>query len=79
MKLATSANLNLSDTELGFLRRLQEFTIWAGRYPIALDAQKYADGEKYLNLSANDVGLADQLFQSLETMLRNQRKPPKDW
>jgi hypothetical protein len=66
INLATST----SAQEKNLLRRLEEYVIWAGRYPIPRDTNQYRSAKKYRSLSTQDPPLCDTLFERLASIIR---------
>ena len=72
IKLVTSTTAK----EDNLLRRLEEYAVWAGRYPIPRDTHQYQSAEKYRTLSLpQDPALCDTLFERLASMIRTTTSP----
>jgi len=59
--------------EENLLKRLEEFTIWAGRYPIPSSLSQYFGSrtpDNLLSVTTRDPGLSDGLFKRLSAMTR---------
>jgi hypothetical protein len=68
IELIDSVNLE----EGNLLKRLEEFTIWAGRYPIPSSSCQYSRSrtpENLLAVTTRDPGLCDGLFKRLSAMV----------
>ena len=66
-EIARNLKLGLTRTDVDFLRRLEEYLVWAARYPVPLHAQESARAQKnsLLRLISSDVQLSDDLFDRL--------------
>jgi hypothetical protein len=65
-------NLAISPSakEKNLLRRLEEYVVWAGRYPIPRDINQYRSAKNYHSLSTQDPPLCDTLFERLASIIR---------
>jgi len=66
-EIASNLELDLTPTDVDFLRRLEEYIVWAARYPVPNLAQhsSRAQERSLLRLSSSDVQLSDDLFDRL--------------
>jgi hypothetical protein len=72
-KLACRLNLQLTSEERNYLERLEEFTYWAGRYPVSRRLGDYADSHSACRLSfvTTDPEMSDRLFDRLSKLTNN--------
>jgi hypothetical protein len=65
--MAKTLALRLNPAELDYLRRLEEYVVWAGRYPVSKKATDFLAGyrERLLTFTSDDPGTADELFDRL--------------
>lgn len=70
---AISLDLDISASEKAYLRRLEEYLHWAGRYPVSLKRGTYVDGhsERQLTFISSDPQLGDTLFQRWAALIGN--------
>ena len=70
---AISLDLDMSASEQAYLRRLEEYLHWAGRYPVSLKRGTYVDGhsERQLTFISSDPQLGDTLFQRWTALIEN--------
>ena len=61
--------ITLSDAERNLLQRLQEYSVWAGRYIIPTKAARYASNFHLLNLRGDDPLLISALFERFASIL----------
>jgi hypothetical protein len=72
IKLVTSTTAKEDD----LLRRLEEYAVWAGRYPIPRNTHQYKSAEEYRTLSLpQDPALCDIIFERLASMIRATASP----
>jgi hypothetical protein len=66
-KLAVGLGLTLAQDEEDLLRRLQEFVMWTGRYPVPKNAKGLPKGDLVPNASfhPDDGALVERTFQKL--------------
>jgi hypothetical protein len=69
--LAVRLRLQLSDDEADYLRRLEEYVIWAGRYPVSMKPEDYERShlERQLTFKTTDPELSRLLFERLSEMV----------
>jgi hypothetical protein len=67
LAIAASLTLDLASNERDFLRRLEEYVLWAGRYPVSRAVEPYvtSERERLLTFRSDDPGLSDRLFERL--------------
>jgi len=72
-ELACRLNLQLTSEERNYLERLEEFTYWAGRYPVSRRLGDYADSHSAGRLSfvTTDPEMSDRLFDRLSKLINN--------
>jgi len=66
---------NISNAEYDLLRRLEEYLIWAGRYPMPLKSKAFYDSQTPENLRSfgwTDFKLIDSLYDRLAEILDNE-------
>lgn len=70
---AGSLDLDMSASEQAYLRRLEEYLHWAGRYPVSLKRGTYVDGhsERQLTFISSDPQLGDALFHRWADLIEN--------
>lgn len=70
---AGSLDLKMSASERAYLRRLEEYLHWAGRYPVSLKRGTYVDGysERQLTFISSDPQLGDALFKRWTDLIEN--------
>jgi hypothetical protein len=68
LAIADSLTLDLAQEERDFFRRLEEYVVWAGKYPVSLAAEAYvtSDRERLLSFRSDDPELSDSLFHKLD-------------
>lgn len=68
-----SLDLEMSASEEAYLRRLEEYLHWAGRYPVSLKRGTYVDGhsDRRLTFITSDPQLGDALFRRLAELVEN--------
>jgi hypothetical protein len=64
---------NMNPDELGLLKRMEEFLVWGGRYPLPLSFNDYYKGRDFLVFRATDLALRDRLFDRLAQALTDER------
>jgi len=69
--ITDSLTIDLAPAEREFLRRLEEYVVWAGRYPVPLEITAYAtsERERLLTFRGDDPALGDRLFARLSAPL----------
>jgi hypothetical protein len=67
--------VSVSDDELKLLKRLETYSVWAGRYLIPLDPKDYVSAceDRLRTVRSMDRALSDQLFARLKTQLEIHR------
>lgn len=70
--LAQQVKPALSSSQLDVVRRLTDFVIWAGRYPIAMRSTKTS----HPSFISTDPALIDELFDELVEVLRRENPTP---
>lgn len=70
---ARSLDLEMSPSEEAYLRRLEEYLYWAGRYPISRRRGTYVDGhsERHLTFISSDPELGGALFDRFAEVVAN--------
>lgn len=70
-KLIRSILCQLSPDEENLLLRLEEYVVWAGRYPIpkSLHDYKAAEEGRRFTLAGSDVKLVEDMFSRLERLV----------
>jgi hypothetical protein len=71
VKLIRSILGKLSPDEENLLLRLEEYVVWAGRYPIpkSLQGYKAAEEGRRFTLAGTDVKLVEDMFSRLERLV----------
>ena len=71
LAMAESLTLELTPVERDYLRRLEEYVVWAGRYPVPLAAGTSVKSERMglLTFRADDPQLSETLFEKLASEL----------
>jgi len=66
-RIAETLKLDLTPGEVDLLERLEQYLVWAARYPVPLLAQQSvrAEEESLLSLIPSDVQVGDNLFNRL--------------
>jgi hypothetical protein len=66
-EIASNLDIPLTQTDVDFLRRLEEYLVWGARYPVPIHAQESARAQKnsLLTVRSYDVQLSDDLFDRL--------------
>lgn len=70
------ASIRLETEEQELIQRLDMFIWWAGCYPIAKDAEKYAPQGRHPMISTSDPRIFGQLFARLRQQLKAKRTMP---
>jgi hypothetical protein len=67
--------ITLTTNESSFLKRTEEYLVWAGRYPLPMTSGHFLNSKKnkLLSFCDGDPRLANTLFEKVTTILR------KDW
>ena len=71
----------LQSAELDVLVRLEEYIVWAGRYPIPMNSNQYFQSEAPRNLrtfKSTDPALVNGLFERLSEILTDERRKTGD-
>ena len=65
--------LKLTLAERQYLKRLEEYTRWAGRYPVPLNSGEYADSHSggRLSFTTDDPRMGDVLFDKLSDLVES--------
>ena len=75
--IAEGANkiIDLTQQELKLLNRIQEYLLWAGRYPLPLKSSILLNSEnqELRSFRSNDPLLVDKIFKKLTTVLENEK------
>jgi hypothetical protein len=71
LAILDSLKLELAPVEKDFLRRLEEYVVWAGRYPVPRAAGTYITSERegLLTFRSDDPRLSETLFEKLAAEL----------
>jgi len=73
-EIACTLQLQLTPEEQKHLKRIEEFSYWAGRYPIPKELSTYVDSHSGGNLSLvipTDSKMTDRLFDKLSRLINN--------
>jgi hypothetical protein len=65
---------SVNSDEENLLKRLEEYAVWAGRYPIPMNTNQYLESIEPKNLRSfftQDPALCDALFERLTSIIRN--------
>jgi hypothetical protein len=65
----------LTEQELQLLARIEEYLIWAGRYPLPLNSDRFfkSENQELRSFRSNDPFLIDKIFDELSIVLENER------
>ncbi len=67
-EIARNLRLDLTRDEIDLLRRLEEYLVWAGRYPVSkssVDFVRTRIDDNLLTFSSSDFDLSDGLFEKV--------------
>jgi hypothetical protein len=66
--------LTLTDSQIGLLKRIEEYLVWAGRYPLPLTSDAYKNSEEQQSRSyhSKDRDSINRLFDRLAAVLQQE-------
>lgn len=71
VKLCERANIEINDEQKELLDRLTVFSIWAGRYRLPNNNNRYVDDYEKLKLNwPEDVNSAKEIFSQIKSHLK---------
>jgi len=78
--IADALTLELAPVERDYLRRLEEFVVWAGRYPVPRRSDTYATSERdgLLTFMSDDPTRGEHLFDRLAEHVGPSPRPTDD-
>src|SRR6266480_3510931 len=78
--IAAALTLELAPVERDYLRRLEEFVVWAGRYPVPRRSDTYATSERdgLLTFMSDDPTRGEHLFDRLAEHVGPSPRPTDD-
>ncbi len=64
--------VELTSEETDYLKRIEEYVYWAGRYPLPINSSEYIKccSENLLSFSTTDTRISDNLFTKLSELLK---------